>query len=136
VIAAKRMATSQGGRALLVSSPYHMHRICSAARRHGLAAVGCPAPTTPVMRHPPTLRRQMLREVVATWWYAVPRRSTIAVQESAAALRATPRALTEVAGRTHLGAAPKVPFAGRSDHVVAASQPLASESAPGRTASR
>jgi uncharacterized SAM-binding protein YcdF (DUF218 family) len=72
VSAAKRMSTHQSGHALLVSSPYHMHRIGREARRQRLPAVCCPAAVTPITQHPPTLRRQMLREVVATWWYAAP----------------------------------------------------------------
>lgn len=72
VSAAKRAAPHQAGRALLVSSPYHMHRIGREAHRQGLPAVCCPAAVTPIMQHAPALRRQMLREVVATWWYAAP----------------------------------------------------------------
>jgi uncharacterized SAM-binding protein YcdF (DUF218 family) len=131
VVAAKRMATNRGSRALLVSSPYHMYRICSEARRQGLAAVGCPAPTTPVMQHAPTLRRQMLREVAATWWYVAAGRRTIAVEESAVALRRTPRALAEATGGPRIGVAPKPPFSGPSDHVVAVAQKVASGSTPG-----
>jgi hypothetical protein len=70
VDAAKELRADQSGSALLVSSPYHMHRISREARRQGLPAVCCSAPTTPIMQHPRTLRRQMLREVAATWWYA------------------------------------------------------------------
>jgi uncharacterized SAM-binding protein YcdF (DUF218 family) len=69
IAAAKHVAPGRWGRVLLVSSPYHIHRICREARRQGLSAVGCPAPATPVMRCRRTRRRQMLREVAATWWY-------------------------------------------------------------------
>jgi uncharacterized SAM-binding protein YcdF (DUF218 family) len=95
--AAKAYAHDQAGRALLVSSPYHMHRIGREAQRQGLAAVCWPAATTPVMQHVPALRRQMLREVAATWWYAAPRwprrsswsrSETIANEDSAAVLDA------------------------------------------------
>jgi uncharacterized SAM-binding protein YcdF (DUF218 family) len=72
VSAARRMCTRGAGRLLLVSSPYHVHRIGREARRQSLAAVCCPAPTTPIMRNGPAFRRQMLREVAATWWYATP----------------------------------------------------------------
>ncbi len=70
VSAARRIPAHVAGRTLLVSSPYHMHRIDREARRQGLAAVCCPAATTPIMQHARALRRQMLREVLATWWYA------------------------------------------------------------------
>jgi uncharacterized SAM-binding protein YcdF (DUF218 family) len=69
ITAAKRVTAGQGGRVLLVSSPYHMHRICREARRQGLSGVACPAPTTPVMRCRRSRRRQVLREVAAIWWY-------------------------------------------------------------------
>ena len=71
IAAAKRLPAGPRRRVLLVSSPYHMYRIGGEARRQGLAAVGCPAPATPVMRHSSSRSRQMLREVVATWWYRV-----------------------------------------------------------------
>jgi vancomycin permeability regulator SanA len=71
IAAATRMPAGQRRRVLLVSSPYHMYRICREARRQGLVGVGCPAPTTPVMRHGGARRRQVLREVAAIWWYAM-----------------------------------------------------------------
>lgn len=73
ISAAKAHVHERAGRALLVSSPYHMHRISREANRQGLPAETCPAAMTPVMQHAPSRRRQMLREVVATWWYAAPR---------------------------------------------------------------
>ncbi|HEY8770153.1 MAG TPA: YdcF family protein [Thermoleophilaceae bacterium] len=56
---------------LAVSSPYHMHRILLEAGRQGVAMLGAPAPTTPIMRRLGPRLRQQLREVVAIWWYSV-----------------------------------------------------------------
>jgi vancomycin permeability regulator SanA len=56
---------------LAVSSPYHMHRILLEAGRQGVAVLGAPAPTTPIMRRLGPRLRQQLREVVAIWWYSV-----------------------------------------------------------------
>jgi len=58
-------------RVLLVSSPYHMHRIAREARRQGLTPVLCP---TPFPEHPDRaakafLIRQYLREVLAVMSY-------------------------------------------------------------------
>lgn len=59
------------GRVLLVSSPYHLHRIMSEARRWGVTGVASPTGRTPVMARWRPRTRQVLREVAATWWYAV-----------------------------------------------------------------
>ena len=55
---------------LLVSSPFHMHRIGQEARRHGVSAALCPSPSTPVMERRSHRFGHTAREVVATWWYA------------------------------------------------------------------
>jgi SanA protein len=58
------------GRVLLVSSPYHMHRIATEARRQGVDGVPSPAPSSPDMRTAFGLAYG-LREVAAVWWYAL-----------------------------------------------------------------
>lgn len=60
-----------GDTVIAVSSPYHMHRITREARRLKLRLACSPAPSSPVMRQRGARRRQVAREVVATWWYAV-----------------------------------------------------------------
>jgi uncharacterized SAM-binding protein YcdF (DUF218 family) len=58
------------GRVLLVSSPWHVHRIRSEAARQGLSeARVCPAPRSPIERHGRARQRQLLREIAASWWY-------------------------------------------------------------------
>jgi uncharacterized SAM-binding protein YcdF (DUF218 family) len=59
------------GRVLLVSSPWHAHRIRAEAARQGVDARVCPAPASPLADLPRARRRQLAREVVASWWYAV-----------------------------------------------------------------
>ena len=71
IMAAKRVSLGSSSRLLLVSSPYHMHRICLEAKRQGLAGVACPAPATPIMLSGRSRRKQMLRELAANWWYTV-----------------------------------------------------------------
>ena len=65
------VAAGTPGHVLLVSSPYHMHRIGREAQRLGLRATLCPSPPTPVMRGRASHAKQMLREIVASWWYAL-----------------------------------------------------------------
>jgi uncharacterized SAM-binding protein YcdF (DUF218 family) len=59
------------GPVLLVSSPWHAHRIRAEAARQGVDARVCPAPSSPLAEQPRARRRQLAREVVASWWYAV-----------------------------------------------------------------
>ncbi|MDX6538877.1 MAG: hypothetical protein QOI71_487 [Gaiellales bacterium] len=73
ISAARAHVHDMAGRAVLVSSPYHVHRIAREANRQGLPAECWPAAVTPVMQHGPSRRRQILREVLATWWYGAPR---------------------------------------------------------------
>jgi uncharacterized SAM-binding protein YcdF (DUF218 family) len=63
---------------IVVSSSYHMRRILSECRRQGLRAVsGRPVPERPWWRLwivvSPARARHILREMVAIWWYALPR---------------------------------------------------------------
>lgn len=69
--ATRRHATGRWASVLLVSSPYHLHRIMSEARRWGVNAVASPTGRTPVMVRLRPRVRQTLREVAAVWWYAV-----------------------------------------------------------------
>jgi uncharacterized SAM-binding protein YcdF (DUF218 family) len=62
-------AARELGRVLLVSSPWHVHRIRAEAARQRLRARVCPPPQSPIERFGPARRRQLLREVVASWWY-------------------------------------------------------------------
>jgi len=66
IAAARRL-----GHVLLVSSPWHLHRIAREARRQGIPAHLSAAPGGPVASHPGAHRRQLAREVAATWWYAL-----------------------------------------------------------------
>ena len=79
VAAARRHGAHTWNRILLVSSPYHMHRILRETRRQRVrGGIPCPAPTTPIMSSRPHRLRQTLREVAAVWWYALsaPRRQS------------------------------------------------------------
>jgi vancomycin permeability regulator SanA len=69
--AIRRHATGRWNTVLLVSSPYHLHRIMSEARRWDVSAIGCPTGRTPVMVRLRPRTRQILREVAAIWWYAI-----------------------------------------------------------------
>jgi uncharacterized SAM-binding protein YcdF (DUF218 family) len=60
-----------GRRVLAVSSPYHMLRIASEARRQGVSLATCPPPVGRVTLSSATRLRQTAREVVALWWYAL-----------------------------------------------------------------
>jgi uncharacterized SAM-binding protein YcdF (DUF218 family) len=71
--ATRRQAAGRWRTVLLVSSPYHLHRIMSEARWWGVGAVACPTARTPVMSRLSTGARQVLREVIAVWWYAATR---------------------------------------------------------------
>jgi vancomycin permeability regulator SanA len=66
-------AARRYGRVLVVSSPYHLHRILGEAGRQGVDAAPVPA------RAPRSIRRrrvrQALREVAAVWWYAASARA-------------------------------------------------------------
>jgi murein DD-endopeptidase MepM/ murein hydrolase activator NlpD len=69
---ARRFGAGNWTRVVAVSSPYHMHRIRSEARRQGLDVILCPAPR-PGPRTPRLLAfdlRQHVREVLAVPAYA------------------------------------------------------------------
>lgn len=59
-------------RILVVTSPYHVRRAVTEARRHGLVAVGCPAANSPEQLDPTIRRLRTVTEVVALAWYALP----------------------------------------------------------------
>ncbi len=88
-IASLTSVAQHWGDIAVVSSPYHMRRILSEARRHGIFVL--PAPSRAEWPCPDgsffrrhlssSLGRQYLREVVANWWYSLtwfpsPRRNT------------------------------------------------------------
>jgi SanA protein len=66
-------AARQYGRVLVVSSPYHLHRILGEAGRQGVDAAPVPARTPLMARR--LWARQVLREVAAVWWYALSARA-------------------------------------------------------------
>jgi uncharacterized SAM-binding protein YcdF (DUF218 family) len=84
---------------LLVSSPYHMHRLATEARRRGLCAVAAPASLQPLawpVRSEEDWRllgwqlTRHVREVLAVWWYALPLRlSTIETRKAGKAMRSS-----------------------------------------------
>jgi uncharacterized SAM-binding protein YcdF (DUF218 family) len=60
-------AGAEAERVMLVSSPYHLHRLSIEARRTGLdASVSAPS-ATPITRNRRRLARQRAREVLAVW---------------------------------------------------------------------
>jgi vancomycin permeability regulator SanA len=69
--AVAKQGAGRWARALLVSSPYHIHRIVVEARRQRLSFAACPTAPTPVMGSFPSRLRYQIREVAATWWYAL-----------------------------------------------------------------
>jgi uncharacterized SAM-binding protein YcdF (DUF218 family) len=71
VQAAVEYGRGRWDRVLLVSSPFHMHRVATEARRQGLRGLPCPPGLTPVMRHARIRAGHRLREVAASWWYAL-----------------------------------------------------------------
>lgn len=70
---AKGFGAGRWRRVLVVSSPYHIHRILGEAKRQGLDAVGCPArrPGRPTARFLAHDLRQHFREIAATAAYAL-----------------------------------------------------------------
>ena len=76
-VRALRGMASVRGRIVAVSSPYHMHRIRAEARRNGLNIVGIPSRVGDgagggiSARGVMSLSRLHLRELVASWWYAI-----------------------------------------------------------------
>jgi len=79
-----RHAAGRWARVLLVSSPYHLHRVSAEAARRGLDA--CPVPAA--FRSPGPWRH--VREILAVWWYALPvRMSTIETRMVARAAEAS-----------------------------------------------
>lgn len=60
------------GRAILVTSPWHVHRTRAEAARRGVDARVCSAGWSPLEARPLERRRQVAREVLASWWYAIP----------------------------------------------------------------
>lgn len=97
--AVARMGHGRWRTFLLVSSPYHLHRLIAEANRRGLHAL--PVPAAPLrLRWPPRSKadRRLLiyqlkihvREVLAVWWYAFPLRpSTIEARKADKAARAS-----------------------------------------------
>ena len=81
-------------RFVLVSSPYHLHRLLAEARRRGMDAQAAPAVLSPFPWPLRTAAERRLalykisihaREVLAVWWYALPVRiSTIETRKTAA----------------------------------------------------
>lgn len=71
IAATRGHGAGRWARVLLVSSPYHLHRIMSEARRWGVSGMASPTGRTPVMVRLRPRVRQTLREVAAVWWYAV-----------------------------------------------------------------
>jgi vancomycin permeability regulator SanA len=64
-------AARRFGHVLVVSSPYHVHRILAEARRQRLDAVAGPAHAVSAAVRPSKRLRAALREVAAVWWYAL-----------------------------------------------------------------
>jgi uncharacterized SAM-binding protein YcdF (DUF218 family) len=60
----------RGRKVLAVSSPYHMRRIASEARRQAVDVEPCPPPTVRVTTSSRTRLVQTLREIGGLWWYA------------------------------------------------------------------
>lgn len=71
VEAVERLGGGRWTRILVVSSPYHLYRIVGEARRRGLPVVGSAPPATPLTSRLRPRLRAHLREVAATWWYAL-----------------------------------------------------------------
>lgn len=71
-VAAARGTPGQGWRStVLVSSPYHLHRIAGEARRQGVDHSLSAPPESPITRRFSTRAAQTAREVAAVWWYAL-----------------------------------------------------------------
>ena len=130
--AAAALAHRRWNSFLLVSSPYHMHRVLCEARRRGLHARGAPARIRPALRSRGSgfdrrlliyRASQHIREIGAAWWYALPLRpSTIEVRKAAKAAHASAQIAGAVA-RDQLGGL-QVPPDG-ADRPVALSPPVA-----------
>ena len=69
--AVERLGNGRWTRILAVSSPYHMYRIVTEARRLGLSVVASAPATTPITKRLRPRLRQNLREIAAVWWYAL-----------------------------------------------------------------
>jgi hypothetical protein len=85
VRAVRSLGADRWERVIVVSSSYHMRRILSECRRQGVRAhPGRPDPMRPWWRLwvvvSPWRARHILREMMAIWWYALPRPSLDEVQ--------------------------------------------------------
>jgi uncharacterized SAM-binding protein YcdF (DUF218 family)/GT2 family glycosyltransferase len=69
--AVHRVGNGRWRRILVVSSPYHMYRIVTEARRLGLPVMSSAPETTPLTTRLRPRLRQDLREVAAVWWYSL-----------------------------------------------------------------
>jgi len=74
---------------LAVTSPYHVHRVVTEARRHGLVAIPAPAPHSPEQATPGIRRLRTGTEVAASAWYALPDAVTARVPTGPGTLRHT-----------------------------------------------
>jgi len=109
--AVARHAQGRWQRVVLVSSPYHLHRVRTEAERRGLPASTAAATLQPLAL-PPRSRaearllsaqlRRPLREALAVWWYALPiRRSTIETRKAATAAQSSARLAEITRGANH-----------------------------------
>jgi uncharacterized SAM-binding protein YcdF (DUF218 family) len=105
--ATRRLGAGCWGTVLLVSSPYHLYRIMSEARRCGISALACPTERTPVMVRLRPRLRQLLREAVAVWWYAATR--FVGTRAAAPASDAVAAVTQRRELRPALGAVPDAP---------------------------
>jgi uncharacterized SAM-binding protein YcdF (DUF218 family) len=118
--AVARHAQGRWQRVVLVSSPYHLHRVRTEAERRGLPASTAAATLQP-LAVPPRSRgevrllsaqlRRPLREALAVWWYALPiRRSTIETRKAATAAQSSARLaeVTRGADGNHSAEAPRL----------------------------
>jgi uncharacterized SAM-binding protein YcdF (DUF218 family) len=77
-VSTRATVTAAHGRrsVILVSSPWHAHRLRAEVKRQRLAARVCVAARSPVESSPGARRRQLEREIAASWAYALSGRLT------------------------------------------------------------
>lgn len=120
---------------LMVTSPYHTYRVLAEARRQGIVAHGCPAPTTPEQADSTIRLLRTSTELVASGWYALPKAFTTRIPTGPNTVRhRVPTAVLRQVQRRRQRSVP-LPLVGNADRAGRTGEVAVKGRSPAGTAS-